>query len=57
VTNPKTDAKMTIRRICIQLFKQSRDGETEIFLLTNLTKKKVAATTWCDLYRKRWAAF
>jgi hypothetical protein len=55
VTNPQTNAKMTIRRIRIQLFEPSRDGETEIVLLTNLAEIKVSAPTCCELYRKRWS--
>ena len=43
----------TIRRITVELFEPTRDGETEIHVLTNLPKK-VAAVKIAELYQQRW---
>jgi hypothetical protein len=42
------------RRVTVVLDKPTSDGDTEIHLLTNLTKKKAAATAVADLYQRRW---
>jgi hypothetical protein len=42
-----------LRRITVELYQPTRDGETEIHVLTNLPKK-VSAMKVADLYRKRW---
>jgi hypothetical protein len=42
-----------IRRITVELYQPTRDGEGEIHLLTNLPKK-VTALAIADLYRGRW---
>lgn len=44
---------MTIRRVTVELNKPTRDGETEIHILTNLPKR-IAALRVADLYHKRW---
>jgi hypothetical protein len=54
IINPKTDASMSLRRIRLVLFEPTRDGETEIVVLTNLTKKSASAIICCELYRDRW---
>ena len=54
VTHPKTGKKLLLRRIRLELFAKTRDGETEIVLLTNLTKKSASSIVCCDLYRDRW---
>jgi IS4 transposase len=43
-----------IRRVTIELKKPTRDGETEIHLLTNLPAKAANARTVADLYLHRW---
>jgi IS4 transposase len=43
----------TIRRITVELYQPTRDGDTEIHLLTNLPQK-VTAVAIADLYRNRW---
>lgn len=43
-----------IRRVTIELKKPTRDGETEIHLLTNLPAKAANARTVADLYLRRW---
>jgi hypothetical protein len=44
---------MTIRRVTIELNQPTRDGETEIHVLTNLPKRILAGRV-AELYRKRW---
>jgi IS4 transposase len=51
------DAKgkpMEVRRITIELLKPTRDGDTEIHLLTNLPAKVANAHSVADLYLHRW---
>jgi hypothetical protein len=42
------------RRVVIQLHKPTRDGDSEMAILTNLAKKAASGTAVADLYRKRW---
>lgn len=44
---------ITIRRITVELNEPTRDGETEIHILTNLPKK-ITAFAVADLYHNRW---
>jgi IS4 transposase len=48
------DQPMAIRRITVVLKKPTRNGETEIHILTNLPKKDADARTVADLYLRRW---
>ena len=43
------------RRIRVSLNKPTRDGETEIFILTNLPKSVANAKLIAELYRRRWS--
>ena len=43
-----------LRRITVVLDKPTRDGDSEIHLLTNLPRKDAGARLIADLYRKRW---
>jgi hypothetical protein len=45
---------LDVRRVTIELKKPTRDGETEIRLLTNLPTKAANARTVADLYLHRW---
>jgi IS4 transposase len=54
ITNPKTGATITIRRITVKLNQPTREGDTEIHILTNLPQKSANALKVADLYRKRW---
>jgi hypothetical protein len=54
VTDSKTGQALTIRRITVRLKKPTRDGDTEIHLLTNLPASKVNAVKVARLYQKRW---
>ena len=42
------------RRITVHLKTPTRDGETEIFILTNLPKSAANAKLIAEMYRKRW---
>jgi IS4 transposase len=43
-----------LRRITVVLDRPTRDGDTEIHLLTNLPAREARARTIAELYRKRW---
>ncbi len=43
-----------VRRITVELDKPTRDGDTEIHILTNLPAEVADARTIADLYRRRW---
>ena len=42
------------RRIRISLKKQTRDGDTDIFIISNLSKRSANAKKIAELYRGRW---
>lgn len=44
----------TIRRIVVKLNEPTRDGETEIAILTNVPKDRADAIEIAELYRSRW---
>lgn len=44
----------TVRRITIQLRKPTRDGDTQLHILTNLTVKEASGMKVGELYQKRW---
>jgi len=46
---------LDVRRVTIELKKPTRDGETEIRLLTSLPAKVADACTVADLYLRRWS--
>jgi hypothetical protein len=54
ITNPKTGATLAIRRITVKLYQPTRDGDTEIHILTNVPRRAANSLTLADLYRKRW---
>jgi hypothetical protein len=45
---------LMLRRITVKLKEATRDGDTEIHLLTNLPVKDASATKVAELYSKRW---
>jgi IS4 transposase len=45
---------LILRRITVVLDKPTRDGETELHLLTNVPAKDARAKVIADLYRQRW---
>jgi Transposase DDE domain len=52
--DPVTGEITRFRRITVALKKSTRDGDTEIHLLTNLPRSRVSAAKVAELYRKRW---
>ena len=54
LTNPETGGAFTARRITIALDKPTKDGETELHILTNLPRKAAGAVRVADLYADRW---
>ena len=54
LSNPKTGETFTARRITIALDKPTKDGETELHILTNLPPKAAGAVQIADLYADRW---
>jgi hypothetical protein len=46
--------KMLLRRITLELFTKTRDGDTEIHILTNASKKQLPSVRGCECYRERW---
>ena len=51
--DPQTGKTTQIRRITVKLVQPTRDGDTEIHLLTNLPAK-IGAVKIAELYRRRW---
>jgi hypothetical protein len=45
---------MTVRRITVELDTPTRDGETEVHILTNLPAEVADALAIAGLYRRRW---
>jgi IS4 transposase len=55
VTSMDPDGKpMELRRVVIRLDKPTRDGDTEMSILTNLPRDAADAIAVANLYRKRW---
>lgn len=53
LTNPDGQT-LPVRRVTVALDRPTRDGETAIHLLTNLTAKEAPAKAVADLYLMRW---
>jgi hypothetical protein len=53
VTDPDTRESLRLRRIELHLFEKTRDGDSQIVLLTNLSDD-VAAACIATIYRQRW---
>jgi hypothetical protein len=49
-----TGEKFKVRRVVVELKKPTRNGDKNLILLTNLSRKKVDALTVAELYRTRW---
>jgi IS4 transposase len=54
VTEVDGDGTMELRRIRLQLDQPTRDGETELFLLTDLPEEHADALLLAETYRRRW---
>ena len=46
--------KRRVRRVTLVLDESTRDGDTQIHVLTNLRKKEASAVRVAELYRQRW---
>jgi hypothetical protein len=54
LSDPQTDETLVVRRITVELKTPTRDGETEIHLVTNLPQSDAHAKQTAQLYAKRW---
>lgn len=54
LTDPETGETFTARRITIQLDKPTKDGETELHILSNLPRQAADAVRIAELYADRW---
>ena len=54
IRDPQTGNDVAIRRISIELFEATEDGDTKIHLLSNVPAQRAQGTQLADLYRKRW---
>lgn len=54
LTEPDTGATLVVRRITVQLHTPTRDGDTELHILTNLAGTEVPAAQISALYADRW---
>ena len=54
ITAP-TGEKFKVRRVVVELKKPTRNGDKNLILLTNLSRKKVDALTVAELYHAGWA--
>jgi hypothetical protein len=54
LTDPGTGRTKTIRRITIELFEPTRDGDRVMHILTNVPARRATAVRMAELYRKRW---
>jgi hypothetical protein len=52
--DPATGATMELRRIRLDLDQPTREGETVIYLLTNVPRGRAGARRLCEAYRRRW---
>jgi hypothetical protein len=54
IEQEKTGVVLKLRRITVKLKNKTRDGDSEIHILTNLTWKEATAIQVGEMYRKRW---
>ena len=58
IRNPKAEdpqrQEMELRRITVKLNQPTRDGETEVHILTNVPQEQADALRIAELYRRRW---
>lgn len=54
LTEPETGATLVVRRITVQLLTPTRDGATELHILTNLPLADAPAAQISALYADRW---
>jgi len=54
LTDPATGKTLRARRITVELNEPTRDGDTELHILTNLPESDADGCTVAELYRTRW---
>jgi hypothetical protein len=54
LTDPGTGEAMTVRRLTVVLDQPTRDGDTELHLLSNVPAADATAVVLAELYRERW---
>lgn len=54
VTEPGRGEELVLRRITVELDRPTRDGDTEIHILSNLPAQAASAQKLAELYRNRW---
>ncbi len=54
IARTKDDLGMTVRRVTVELDEPTRDGDTEIHILTNVPSSDADARRIAELYRQRW---
>ena len=54
LTDPETGEERTFRRITVELYEATRDGDMVLHLLTNLPEEDASAIQVAELYRERW---
>ena len=55
VRNPASGETMRVRRITIKLTVPSRDGDTELHILSNVPRGRASAAQLARVYGKRWS--
>jgi hypothetical protein len=54
VTEPAGKEELVLRRVTVELSQPTRDGDTEIHILSNLPIEAASAEKIAELYRNRW---
>jgi len=54
VSEPATGEELVLRRVTVELNQPTRDGDTEIHILSNLPAEAASAEKITELYRNRW---
>ena len=55
VHDPERGETMRVRRITVKLMEPTRNGDTELHILTNVPTRRASATQLARLYGKRWS--
>jgi hypothetical protein len=55
VRDPASGETMRVRRITLKLTEPTRDGDTELHILSNVPRPRASATHLARLYGKRWS--
>jgi IS4 transposase len=55
VRDPERDERMSLRRITVALKVPTRDGDTELHILSNVPSGRASAAQLARLYGKRWS--